>query len=304
MSYPTTTKAKTKAPIPTFDLSTVPERDRGRVTAMIPDPRLAEQYIHRRVFGIYDFDLLDMAVHRRRNVMLFGPTGSAKTTFFRAYAAERRMPIAIIECNAAMDPNTVAGRTMPDEHGDIRFIDGDPTLVVRYGGVLLIDEINMLHARLTASYHQLLAVTRKLSVPEAGETIAGGMGGLGDPQPLLLGAALNAGPGVRYEGAGRPNQALNNRFAEPIWWNYDRDIENQLVDSPTLVDQAWMMRGLGEIRTPVSTNMLQEFQEHFNDWGIEAAVGFFVNHFQPEEWGPVQRAFEANSAAIVKELSS
>lgn len=289
---------------PTFDLETVPERDRLRVAQLIPNPQLAQEYVHRhleQLGGLYDFDVLDKAVERRSNVLLEGPTGTAKTTFFRAYAAARGLPFALVECNAAMDPGTILGRTMPDEHGLIRFIDGDWTLIVRYGGVGLVDEINLLHPRLTASFHQVLAVTRRMSVVEAGETIIAGAGGVGEPQPVLFGACLNP---RNYEGTMRLNQALRNRFSKPIDWGYSREVEEQLVDSPTLLDLAGTMRNLGEIRTPVSTNMLQEFQQHFDDFGIDAAIGFFVCHFPAEERAPVERAFEASSAAISEELSS
>jgi MoxR-like ATPase len=198
-----------------------------------------------------------------------------------------------------MDIGTLIGRTTIGPDGAVEFIDGDLTLVVRYGGVALVDEISMAHQRITAGFHGLLAVTRRMSVPENNETVIAGRGGLGDPQPTLFGAAHNP----KYQGSMRLNEALANRFAVPLDWDYDRNVEEQLCDSSRLLDLAYNMRSLAEIRTPVSTNALMEFERHAARYGMQLASTLFVNKFAPEERGPVARALEASSAAIAVELS-
>lgn len=284
--------------VPTFDLDSVPADVRDRVESLIPDERLADAYVHRNVEGILDFDIFDAAVEERENVILRGPTGSSKTTVFRAWCAARRFPAAIVECNAAMDPGTVLGRTSLSPDGTVEFIDGDMLLVARYGGGILWDEVNMAHPRITAAYHQLLAVTRRMSVPEAGETIVAGRGGIGEPQSTLFMGAYND----RYQGTVRLNEALANRFSIPLDWDYEREVEAKLVDSERLLDLAYNMRSLAEIRTPVSTNSLMEFERHANRFGMPMAQRLFTNRFAPEERGPVSRALEANSAAIATDL--
>ena len=277
--------------VPEFDLDAVPERDRERVAALIPDPRIAEAYKHRTVHGVEDFDLFDMAVEERENIILAGPTGSSKTSAFRAYAAARGLPFALVECNAAMDPGTVLGRTAIDSEGGVSWIDGDFTLVVRYGGVALIDEVNLAHPRITAGFHQLLAVTRAMGLPEAGETVKAA-------RWLLLGAAFNP----RYQGTIRLNEAFANRFPIALDWGYERAVEEQLIRSGRLLDMADGIRSLAEIRTPVSTNALMEFERHADRLGMEFASGLLVNRFAPEERNPVSRALEANAEAIEREL--
>lgn len=280
-----------------FDLDAVPEENnhRSRLESLIPDPRIAELgYVHRGVLGGLDeFELFDGAMEDRENILLNGPTGSSKTTAFRAYAASRGLPFALVECNAAMDPGNVLGRTAITEEGGVGWIDGDFTLVVRYGGVALIDEINMAHPRITAGFHQLLAVTRRMSIPEAGETVRAA-------PSLLIGAAYNK----RYQGTIRMSEALLNRFSIPLDWGYERSVEAQLVRSTRLLDMADHVRSLAEIRTPVSTNMLQEFVRHTDRYGIDAAALLFSNHFADEERGPITRALEANLSAIADELSA
>jgi MoxR-like ATPase len=281
-----------------FDLDSVPADDRDRVAALIPDPRLAEFYVHRSIDGFEDFDILDVAVEEAENILLQGPTGSSKTTLFRAYAAARGLPFALVECNGAMDPGVIIGRTTIGPDGGVEFVDGDLTLVVRYGGLGLVDEANLAHPRITAAWHQLLAVTRRMSIPEAGETVIAGRGGIGDPQPTLFAGAYNA----RYQGTVRLNEAFTNRFPIQLDWDYDRAVEEALCASSRLLDMAYNVRSLAEVRSPLSTNMLMEFERHASRFGMALAQRLFVNHFAPDERGPVGRALEANSAAIADEL--
>ena len=201
-----------------------------------------------------------------------------------------------------MDMGTVLGRTTIAPDGSVDWVDGELTLVVRYGGVVLIDEVNMAPPRITAAFHQLLAVTRRMSVPEAGESIQAGCGGDGEPQPVLLAATMN--PERDYAGTVRLNHALRNRFAMPLDWDYDRGVESQLVTSGRLLDLAENIRSLAEIRTPLSTNALMEFERHVDRVGMEFAATLLVNRFAPEERAPIARALEAESEAIADELAA
>jgi MoxR-like ATPase len=286
---------------PTFDLSTVPEQDRARVAALIPATWVADAYVHRSIEGVYDFDYLDMAVEESENVILQGPTGSSKTTLFRAYAASRGLPFVRIDSNASMDLATIIGRTSiahVDGLAIDEWIDGNMLLVIRYGGVLLIDEVNMIHARVAAGFHQLLDVMRTMTVPEHTESIEAGCGGTGSPQPVLLAAAYND----RYQGTVRLNEAFSNRFDQHHEWGYLREVEEQLVDSARLLDFAYDVRDMAEIRTPVSTNALMTFERHVRKLGIGPAQRMFVNRFASEERTPVARALEAHSSAIESEV--
>lgn len=286
--------------IPTFDLTSVPEHDRDRVAALIPDPRIADGYVHRDVHGVHDFDALDTAITMQHNVMLEGPTGSSKTTMFRAYAAARQLPLAIVECSANMDPKSVLGRTTIDPvSGRPTFIDGPATTVIRYGGVLVFDEVNLAHPRITAAFHGVASVMRRLDLQENGEIIFAGRGGSGDPQPVLIGTALNP---TTYTGTARLNQAFRNRFHMQFKWPYLREVEEQMVASTTLLDLADSIRSLAEVQSPTSTNMLIEFERHAEALGMDFATAMFVNHYDDSEAGPVGRAVEAVSFQIAAEL--
>ena len=288
---------------PAFDLETVPEKDRDRVAALIPNPRIADGYVHRDAMpGVYDFDMLDGAIELEHNVLLVGPTGSSKTTLFRAYCAARGLPLAVVECSANMDPKSVLGRRDIDPNTDRPiWIDAPHTLVIRYGGAVLYDEANLAHQRVTAAFHGVTSVMRRLDLNENSEIIPAGRGGMGEAQPVLLAAAINP---TTYNGTTRLNQAFRNRFPIPVDWPYLREVEEQLVASSTLLDFAEGARSLAEVQSPVSTNMLIEFERHVRTWGISAACTLLVNHLDEDERGPVQRALEANSLAIEAEILS
>ena len=69
-----------------------------------------------------------------------------------------------------------------------------------------------------------------------------------------------------------------------------------------MLDFADSVRELAEVQSPVSTNMLIEFERHVRRWGVEAASVLFCNHFDDDEVGPVQRALEAHSLTIEAEV--
>lgn len=288
---------------PSFDMETVPVYHRDLVAALIPDARIADGYVHRDSLpGVYDFDMLDAAMNARENVLLIGPTGSSKTTVFRAYAAARQLPVAIVECSANMDPKSVLGRRDIDPTTGLPcWLDAPLMFVVRYGGVILFDEVNMAHPRVTAAFHGLTSVMRRVDLQENGEIVRAGHGGQGEAQPVLIGAAINP---TTYTGTTRLNQAFKNRFPIKAKWPYLREVEEQMIVSTTLLNMADSIRSLAEIQSPVSTNMLIEFERHVHMFGIEAASVLFANSFDDDEIGPIERALEANSHLILEEVNS
>lgn len=303
---------------PVFNLADVPEKDRDRVAAMIPDPRIAKQYVHRNINGILDFDYLDGAIADKFNITLAGPTGSAKSTLLRAYAAYRRLPIAVIDADASMDFSTIIGGYDLETH---EWVDGRLALVVRYGGIAVVEEFNMISQRVGAAFHDIFSVNRQLAIPEhKGEVIIAGRGHqtpteveLEDGQtalmylepaaPTLFASTYNPRE-LGYHGVLEINQATLNRFAMPFKWDYDHDVELELLDSPTLLTVAEGLRAREEIRTPVPTNALQEFEALWWRYGWESAQYFFLNRFKHDEQNIVEITLFPESENIVRELEA
>jgi hypothetical protein len=258
-----------------------------------PDPDGVSGYVTRDVDGVRDMDVLSHAMDLRVNVLLSGPTGSAKSSAARAFAAAWGLPFVRVPVNGALDPSSLWGKVTgirPD--GGVEYTNSPGGLVLRHGGVIVFDEVNMTHARVLAAFHGLLDVFRSVSIPEnAGEIVQA------HPALLVVGT-MNPG----YEGTARLNTALARRFAWTISWGYSSAVEEVLVPSESLRDFAASVRELPEVRTDLSTDSLVSFVETALVLGIDFAAGRLVSVFSEAERGGVVRALELRLPTIAHEL--
>lgn len=298
----TTTTYTRPAAFDMFDLDAIPAEHRDRVADMIPSPVLApvdegrtSGYVTRTIDGLRCLDAFAVASDAEQNIILSGPTGAAKTMAFRAFAAVHRVPFAAINMNGGVDPNTFWGVTHTDidSNADWTWTWTDAALVMMYGGVLLLDEVNMAHPRITAAFHSLLDDSWRFTVAERGIT-------LHRHPASFVAAALNPG----YTGTATLNQAFRRRFDHPITWGYEADVESVLVPSESLLELARNLRELPEVRTDVSTAALCSFVRLADVAGVEYAAARFIDGFDPAERGGVARAIELHRDRIASELSA
>jgi hypothetical protein len=257
---------------------------------LVPDRWFREDYIPRTIQGVEDLGILDYAMSRRENVLLFGPTGPGKTSLVYAYAASRRLPLVCLACNGAIDPATLWGRPelRSDGHGgtDVGYVESAIVTLIRHGGVLYLDEINFAPPRIMAVMHGALDKRRQVTVPELGnETINL------HPKCQIV-ASLNVG----YNGTKPLNQAFKNRFPIKLMFDYEPEIERKLVTMiPSLLEIAGRLResGMnGDLETPVATNLLREYQDHALSMGTAFATEVFINAFEEHERAAVADVME------------
>ncbi len=274
--------------------------------ASVPDQSIARSYVARKIGGIDDFVIFDLALNKGWNLLLEGDTGAGKTMAARAYAAHKGMFFYSTPNNVGIDPSQLFGKYIPDETGASigKWQDGPVTDMVRYGGVLLMNEINFLPPRVATSLFSLLDGRREMVLLDhKGEVIRAHRPdcwcSLSDDECerhwLLIVGDMNPG----YLGTQDLNQALRNRFELQVEWNYDSTVEKQLVKSSVLLDFANKMRKSrkdGDISTPTSTNMLVEFETLVFDMGPTIGLGFamqnLVQHYDSEDRGAVQSALK------------
>tara|TARA_Y100000310_G_C20273007_1_gene618931 strand:- start:261 stop:659 length:399 start_codon:yes stop_codon:yes gene_type:complete len=96
-----------------------------------------------------------------------------------------------------------------------------------------------------------------------------------------------------YHGTRPLNQAFRNRFAIKIDFPYLKEVEKELLVSGNLLNFADSLRlrfDVGDLTTPVSTNMLLEFEEfaHNDTLGFDFAVENFIGAFTNEEQAVVR----------------
>jgi nitric oxide reductase NorQ protein len=249
---------------------------------LIPPQEVADGYVSRYFHGVRDLDCYRFADNSNYNVLVFGPTGPGKTTSIFAYAAETRKPIVTLACNGGIDPATLWGQNRRTANGQFTVEESTLTTAVREGAIIYLDEFNFMHPRAAAIFHSLLDSRREVTIPELGnETIKA------HPDVFVI-AAYNPD----YQGTRPINQAMKNRFPVKFEFNYDPEIERQIVslydevDCEPLLTLAKNLRDLhsaGDISTPVSTNMLQEFVLIGDSFGYDFAATNFVNAFDADE---------------------
>jgi MoxR-like ATPase len=177
--------------------------------------------------------------------------------------------------NGALDMAALLGSWVPESSGGLLWQDGVVTTMMRQRrGVVLIDEINMAIERNLARFYNLLDARREIVLYEHyGEVVRVPAD---EDSQFLVGAAYNPG----YRGTRELSEALPNRFAFKMAFDYDPVIEAQLIPSDGIREVASRLRGMKrEIRTPVSTNMLIEFCEIAMAFSTDYAVQNFVEAF-------------------------
>lgn len=275
--------------------------------ASVPPTELAKQYIHRNLpGGVSDFDLFDFAREQAINILIEGPTGPGKTTAVRAYAADRGYRFYRVSSSNGTEESKLFGKPIINEErtsaDDPQFVwqDGPVTDLVRNGGVLLINEGNFIPERVSTVLFALLDEGREIQlVDHKGEVIKAHRppfmkNGVKVPcwcdleedeckRHWLL-VVMDMNPD--YEGTRPLNKALRNRFGIQLWWDYDSAVEAKLIQCKSLRQMGDQLRAevaKGLYETPVSTNMLMEFEKIAVGVGVPFAVQNFVNHFGMEE---------------------
>jgi len=284
-------------PVPTQTMDDAPPAQSAAAPAFnvslatVPPMHLAQRYVHRKVYGVNDFDIFDRARADHINVLVYGPTGPGKTTAVEAWAAERGLRMATVSGNASMESRQLFGGFIPDGNGSYGWIDGPVTDVVRNGGVLLLDEMNFISPKIYTTLYPLTDGRRTITLLDhMGETI--------EAHPdLTVFATMNPD----YVGTTPLNFAMRNRFDIQLAWDYDDAVEEKLVDSKALrglVKQLRNEAAKGQYDTPISTNMLIEFSDFVSKLGYEFAVENFIAHFGSEEQASVRLVFQAHEYNI------
>lgn len=272
------------------------EGPQHKLAHLIPPITKADEYVSRMIHGVRDIDLLRYAKQAQMSTLFVGDTGAGKTSLIQAYAATERLPLVVIECRDGIDPNTFFGQWVPTEDGKFRWVESDLVQVFRYGGVVDLAECNFMRPKISATFHSALR-DRQVSVLERGGEVIhlhSDVQFVGDYND-----------GASYTGTFDLNPAFKNRFALKVPFDYDRGVEGQLVSMPILLEVADKLRERrkdGDIDTPVSTNMLIEFETFAIDISQDFAVENFIASFNEDEKPAVREVMVLHAATIAEQL--
>ncbi len=180
----------------------------------------------------------------------FGPTGSGKSSLIRQVAAKLNYPVFEITGHGRLEFADLAGHLSVDR-GSMRFQHGPLALAMRYGGLFLLNEIDLLDPAVAVGLNGVLDGA-PLCLPEnGGEIIA--------PHPLFRFVATANTNGAAdetglYQGTLRQNLAFMDRFTLCEIGYPSAETERSLLDRrapalpeslrSTMVDYAHQVRSL------------------------------------------------------------
>lgn len=222
-------------------------------------PRLIEN-------GKSDYETFVEAMSRTdppENILLKGPTGGGKTALARKYCAMNKRPYRRLSLNGGCTVEDLVGHwSIISKKGSAItvWIDGILTKAMRYGWILVIDEINAAPADVLFKLNSVLDDERILILTEKdGEVI--------DAHPdFRLVATMNPTE-LGYAGTQEVNESLADRFHTQIKIDYNDKVERKILRSMNvskdvindIMNFAGRMRKAyaeNNITTPLSTRTL------------------------------------------------
>lgn len=297
-------------------MTTITDMDDPRLDPWRPDPSIVKQYVNRTLVGdMKDTDFLLSLWRKRRNVCLVGDTQAGKTMLVQVLAVlagkergGKPLPVFTLSASGGITEMDLFGQCVPFhtfEEGE-RLVDlpGVVDMAARAGGILYLDEVNMMSERVTSALHSLCDHRRAFVNRQRAVRFLDGETETFMPEVITANENLWVFATVNpsgYRGTAPMNEAFTNRFMF-VPFGYDDDVEKKLVPS-----NAVRMLGLAlrearasrSLSTPVGTAALAELCENIDTYGVEPALWLFTAMFQPQEIPKVEAIITDRSIAML-----
>ncbi len=181
----------------------------GRMVNGFAQPNMFVPDVNKNyIFHEHSRDLVVWFTCKPEPIYVFGPTGCGKTSCIKQLAALLNYPVFEVTGHSRLEFPDLLGHLTVQE-GSMDFEYGPLTLAMKYGGLFLLNEIDLLEPATTAGFNGILD-GQPLCIPENG-------GELILPHPMFRFAATantNGGSDETglYQGTLRQNIALMDRF--------------------------------------------------------------------------------------------
>mgnify|MGYP006272723357 CR=1 FL=1 len=270
--------------------------ERNMNALVIPSKERIGWYLERTFNGVSEFDIYETARKFQFPILSEGHAGTGKTSSPTYYAYRKQIGISIQSCSAGIQLSDMIGKTTILPDGQAGWVDGALTRAMRYGGVYVLDEIDFAQPKILQRL-QDVATNYVLELHENnGEIIHA------HPDFVLV-ATYNNG----YRHSNALNQAVKDRYKLKLYFNYDNEIENKVVQLPTLLKLANQMRDdaiSGVYETPISLRMLKSFKDLALTLNYDFAVENFLMSFNADERPSVKLLMEAHASQIQDEVNN
>lgn len=230
------------------------------------------------------------------SISLIGPTGTGKSTLSRVVATILNYPVFLVNGNIEVGMETFIGDYETKEKGLITARDGQMTLAAKYGGILMVDEINYIPAGSLSVLNPFTDDQREFQNSLKGEVVKSA------PETRFI-CSMNVGDG--YEGTMRLNDSLKKRFM-PIISNYmtrdelveifngfEKELIEQELPTPSFIQKEQLIKFYGSVtvaasnyKLPEDVGSLKSLKNMFKAtglFGVGRAVRMFIlNYDEPE----------------------
>ena len=182
-----------------------------------------------------------MLAENRKNIMMYGPTGSGKTHLAKQVSEALELEFSSISCTSGMSESQVGGRLLPvGDNAKFEYIISGFLDRYENGGVMLLDEMdaadpNVLLFINTALSNGYTNVPNRPHCPVAERH-----------KDFVCVAAVNTlgnGADRMYSGRNKLDSSTLDRFKiGQVYIDYDRSLERQLCPNQELLDVCWKYR--------------------------------------------------------------
>lgn len=183
--------------------------------------------------------ILDLAM-ARKNVLMYGRTGSGKTHIPEQVAKTLEQPYYALSVTTGMSEARFDGSRLPGEDGKFAYITTDFVKAYEEGGVFLLDEIDAADPNALLVINSALA-NKRMSLPKRfGKTYAEK-----HPDFICMASANTLGTGGSrvYSGRSQLDLSTIDRFLiGKVHVDYDRELEAQLCPNKALRELLWGIR--------------------------------------------------------------
>lgn len=196
----------------------VSELDAGQVFSGTPSGKKVKGYAeaslftpslnHNYIFHEHSRDIVVWFIDNSDPLYVFGPTGCGKTSCIKQLAARLNYPVFEVTGHSRLEFPDLVGH-LAVRNGSMAFEYGPLALAMKYGGIFLLNEIDLLEPSTAAGLNSILD-GQPLCIPEnSGELIT--------PHEMFrFAATANSNGGSDetglYQGVLRQNLALMDRF--------------------------------------------------------------------------------------------
>lgn len=168
-------------------------------------------YYRRRIQGkktdiqVFTYDLARDRQPGLQHLLLKGLPGVGKNQAIKHICAKTNRPLVRIPVGGGIRYEDLVGHYSPTKDGELEWVDGILTTAVRYGYMVVLDEVDMMSGDISSPLHQITedADSQELVIRQTGEVVK--------PHPEFRVAATR-NPG--FAGAKEMNDAFADRFSE------------------------------------------------------------------------------------------